>query len=173
VVKDDREDGREATAVGGLADELLPDPDDVEQEPEGHEGVVRRLVLEEEVEEDLDRLGLVVTAGATDGVEEVGVPAAEAVVDVAARDEAEGAPGDAGRERRVEQVTELAGSVLGVGEDGLDEGVVRGGGLHGGKMPEAGSAGIFLETAGLVPSVDSSLQGFATFITVLAPLSVQ
>ena len=56
---------------------VLPDPDEVKQDPEGHQGVVGALVLEQEVDEDL--LG-----AAADSEEDVAVAAPQGLVDEAA-----------------------------------------------------------------------------------------
>jgi len=144
VVQHEGEDRRQARCVGVEAEVVLPDPDEVDQDPEGHQGVVGALVLEQEI--DQHRLG-----AAADRKENVAVPAPQGLVDEAAGGDGERAPGEAGREVGAQDVAQLAGRVLGVREDGADEGVVGVGGLHGATMPEVRVGGTFLGSTGCLP----------------------
>src|SRR5262249_24596064 len=80
-------------------------------------------------------------AAAGDGEEQVAVPSPQGLIDEAAGAESEGAPVDPGRELRAQEVPELACGVLGVLEDGLDQGVVRVRGVHAPTLPQAEAAG--------------------------------
>jgi hypothetical protein len=91
---------------------------------------VGALVLEEEIDEHRRR------AAADGGEQEIAVPASEMFFDVAAGADGESRPVDAGGDRGREEPAELAGRVLGLGEDGLEESVVRGRRLHARSMPE-------------------------------------
>ena len=104
---------------------LVPDADHVAQESKGHQRIVGALVLEEEIEQ---HRRLAVTRG---GEEEITLAASQRVFDERAGAEGESRPVDPGGELGREQPTKLALGVLGSGEDGFDERVVRRGRRHG------------------------------------------
>lgn len=80
----------------------------------------RRPLLEEDIEEDA-------AAAEAGGEEEVGVAGREGAIDEAAGMDREGAEVELGEDGRWEHGAEEAARFVGVREDALEEGVVRGG----------------------------------------------
>ena len=122
MVEDDRDDHRQAGAA--VDDALVPNSQHVAEQAQRHPLFAAALVLEEDVGERA-------LAGEGHGVEQVGVLLAQILVDEATCLEGQGAEIHAGHQRRGQDAAQLLGGQIDLGEGGLEEGVVGGGG-HGG-----------------------------------------
>lgn len=117
MVNHDRNDRRQRL-VRLLAMEVLPDPPDVEVELQGRVRIGPALVLDQQVEERLPPLDL-------HRVHEIAECFAQLRVDEAPGTQLQRVPVDTADDLVREDVHQLSGRVFGLGEDALEQGVVR------------------------------------------------
>ena len=119
VVQDDRDDGRQGLARGLATQKIVPDAEQVPEQPQGRPGVDAALVFVKHIEQPF------VAAGPGGGEEQVGVTLAELLVDKGAGADAQLGPGDARHQRRGQAGAQDAGGVGGVGKHRFKQRVVR------------------------------------------------
>ncbi|MFT3769060.1 MAG: hypothetical protein QM820_26770 [Minicystis sp.] len=117
MVDDDGQDGRQLLRLGVLGEVVVPDAQDVAEQPQDHERLDAALVLVQDVDARF-------LAPDADGVEHVRVPEAERLVDEGAGHHFERGPIDARGDGRRQQHAQVSSRVHRVGERGFEERVV-------------------------------------------------